>query len=360
MIPSWISRNPGHRDALFAEAQALVDDGLDADFVLALYPEDADWLEPLLQTSSHVMSAARDEEPSYYFEASLKSRFIAAGEARAQAVPAVKPPDPAVAGEPAFVHRLSSVMAAGVVVLASAAVGVVTFGFVTADDSVPGDWNYAFKIAGERVDYALATGDERVSIDLNRSRERVYENLSLVSSGKASENVMERLRENLEAIAEHERERTLDPIERANNRAVGESATAILEDIRRERPELADEVEGVMTVAAGIGSDDGDGDNGGGVDVLDEPEPTPRPSPTAEPTATPQPTQAPTRTPTPEPTATTEPRPTATPTHTPEPTAAPTRTREPGSGDGDDDSDDDGVEIPDPGEAVTPSPVPDE
>lgn len=356
MIPEWLSRKPGYRDAVFAEAQALVDDGLDVEFVLDLYPEDASWLEPLLRTSGQVIDATRAEEPSFYFEASLKSRFIAAGQARAQAEPAVNAPDPAPARAPAFAQRLSTVMAAGVVVLASAGAGVLTLGFVTADDAMPGDWNYAFKIAGERVDYALATGEERVSIDLRHHRERVYENLEMVSHGKASESVIQELQRNLEEIAQYEREQSLDPIERANNRAVGESTTEILRNVREERPELADEVDNAITAAAGIGS--------GGVGAVDEPEPTPNPTATAEPEPTARPTRTPTleptRTPVPaeptrtpvavEPTAEPSPEPTEPPTRTPTSQPDPTETPEP----------DDEFDIPPPGEAVTPTQRPEE
>ena len=72
-----IDRKPGRESELFAEAAALMDDGLDADFVLGLYPDDAEWLAPLLQTGRAVRKAVDVEEPSFFFEASLKSKFLA-------------------------------------------------------------------------------------------------------------------------------------------------------------------------------------------------------------------------------------------------------------------------------------------
>jgi hypothetical protein len=130
---------PDREAELFAEASALVDDGLDRDFVLALYPDDADWLAPLLETRRGVVESFDAEQPSYFFEASLKSKFLAAGrEAQAPV------------GEPAAylaMGRVRTVMASTGVVLAAAVMSVLTLGFVTADGAVPGDWNYSFKLA---------------------------------------------------------------------------------------------------------------------------------------------------------------------------------------------------------------------
>ena len=307
-------RRLSERDRLFAEAQALVDDGLDVDFVLSLYPDDA-WLESLLRTSETVIGAARAEEPSYYFEASLKARFIAAGEARARGErqPVTAVPAPATFG--AFAGARTAAASLAVAGVASV-LGVVTLGFVTADGAVPGDWNYAFKLAGERLEYSLADGDERVGVELRHKQERVYEVQQLVRRGEVDTETIERLRKELQEIAELQQEAELDPVQKATVRAVGESSAEILTTVRQQKPELAPVIDNAIAAAAGI--------SGATVTAIDEPTPSPTAEP-ATPVATPSvapatETPAATETPTPEPVETVE---------TVEPTAEPSPTRTP-------------------------------
>ena len=137
---------PGHDAELFAEAQALADDGLDREFVLALFPDDAGWLAELLDFSAEMKEAVASEPPSYYFEGSLKSKFLAAGRAAARA------PEP----QPVFaLSRMRTVAASMSVAMSAAVAGVISLGFVTAGSAVPGDWNYSFKLANERLEYTL-------------------------------------------------------------------------------------------------------------------------------------------------------------------------------------------------------------
>ena len=82
----FFDSQPGYDAALFAEAQALADDGLDREFVLGLFPDDAEWLGGLLDFSAELKGAIASEPPSYYFEGSLKSKFIAAGRADRKSV----------------------------------------------------------------------------------------------------------------------------------------------------------------------------------------------------------------------------------------------------------------------------------
>ncbi len=304
MILSRFRRKPSREEALFAEAQALLEDGLDVEFVLAIYPDDAGWLEPMLRTAENISASLKAEEPSFYFEASLKNRFIAAGQERLQ-TPRPEPA-PAATGPMGWMKTAAASMA---VVGGAAIVGVATLGFVTADQAVPGDWNYAFKRASERVEYVLSSDPERVDVNLKHKQERISEVQRLGDRGQLTRAHLEQLYNDLEEIAVLEQERELDPVQRARVRAIGESASEVLTGVRERQPELSEAVDDGMPVVAAIG-------NGGmsGVSAVD-PEPTPEPTPTPEPEPTPSPSPEPTRTPTPEPTPTAEtPEPTETPT----------------------------------------------
>lgn len=328
MIGTLFSRRPSYRDELLAEAQELVDGGLDADIVLDLYPGEAEWLAPLLNTTEYIIDATRDAEPSFYFEASLKAKFVAAGEARAAEL--ARPPILLPTPLPWF----RGAAAGSAVVALSGFAGIVTLGFVTAGSAVPGDWNYGFKLAGERVEYVLATGDDRVSVELRHKEERVEEFQQQLVRGNLSEADVQRLNNELRDVLELSQGGSLDPLQAAKVRAIGESSTEILTTARETRPELAPAVDDAITVAAGIGG-------GGEVTALDplaDPEnPDPGATTTAEvtETATPEPTVTetatvePTATPTPTETATPTPTPTETSTATPTPTGTSTTTETP-------------------------------
>ncbi len=359
MIPDRFRRRPNDRDRIFAEAQALLEDGLDVDFVLGLYPDDADWLEPELRTADSLTNVLRAEEPSFFFEASLKNRFVAAGEELAQGQLAEPAADSRV---PGALGTVRGALAGMTVVAGGVAVGVLTLGFVTADDAVPGDWNYAFKIAGERVEYALASEPERTNVELRHKEERIAEMQELLSRGDVTPDRIERMKGYLDEVAVLEEEGDLDPEGSERIRSIAQSSSEVLNSLRDEHPDLADEVDEAMVSAQtvgggsdGSGGGDGDDGSGGGVSAAGgseddrdptttpvretptpaptEPRPTDTPTPAPDPTATPEPTDtpAPTATPEPEPTSTPTPVPTRTPT--PEPTRTPQRTATPNGGD---------------------------
>jgi hypothetical protein len=284
MIRNLFQR-PNREEELFAEAQALVDDGLDLQFVLALYPDDAKWLAPLLDTGIIIGETFAAEEPSYYFEASLKNRFVNAGaEKPARAHEPVREPVVVVPSGPAAgLIRLQGVMAGTAVALFLGTMSVLTLGVVTSGDSVPGDWNYAFKLAGERIEYSLSSGNERVDIQLNHTFARIQELRTLNERGEVSPRLIEEFRHELEEINSLTRDRPLDPIQQANARAIGESAQAILDEVKEQNPALTEQVESTKAVAAGIG---------GTVTAIQEPTATPEPATpaaTAEPTETVEP-----------------------------------------------------------------------
>jgi len=144
MIRQLFQRKPGYEAQVLAEAQSLLDDGLDLDFVLGLFPHDEEWLESMLQTSAAIEAAYAGDSASYYFEGSLKAKFLAAANRPA--------PAPIVLPAPQYSGLRTAVASMGVV-SGAAAVGVLALGFITAGDAVPGDWNYTFKLANERLEY---------------------------------------------------------------------------------------------------------------------------------------------------------------------------------------------------------------
>ena len=76
MIRQLFERKAYYEAETLAEAQALLDDGLDLDFVLGLFPDDVEWLEGMLTVSEELDAAYAVDSASYYFEASLKSKFL--------------------------------------------------------------------------------------------------------------------------------------------------------------------------------------------------------------------------------------------------------------------------------------------
>lgn len=296
-------RKPGYHAEVFAEAQALADDGLDREFILALFPDDAPWLEGMLFTSEGIEDAIAGESPSYFFEGSLKSKFLAA--ARTQPAPA---PQFGFGGLRTAVATLS-------VASSAAVVGVLTLGFVTAGDAVPGDWNYTFKLANERVEYTLSRGDGRVEVQLRTTRERVEEIRVLSNRGEASSGDLLSLEREARVLSGLARTQDLDEVQRERlNSLVAESA-AVLRTVSQKQPELDTHA---SAAAAAV--------NDAVVTALG-PAPT-RPAATSTPAASTTPTPSPTESSTPGPTATPE-TPTATPSPTESATPTPTETATP-------------------------------
>ncbi len=242
-LPFFRNRDP--EAELFAEALALIEDGLEPDFVLSLYPNEAPWLRPLLEATVEVAEAARTEEPSLYFEASLKRKLFEAQEERTRHVES-----------PLAVVRA---FAAGTAITGvAAAVGVALLGWVTAEEAVPGDWNYAFKVASERIEYSLSRGDERLDVQIDATYARLLEVERLAERGEVSAADLERVEREVsnlqdlietKPLNERHREELAELVERAN--AVGERLT-------QEKPQLAPAVERTVrkvndAVSAGLG-----------------------------------------------------------------------------------------------------------
>lgn len=287
----FFNSQPGFDATLFAEAQALADDGLDREFVLGLFPDDAEWLGGLLDFSAELKKAIASEPPSYYFEGSLKSKFLAAGRA------AARTPEP----QPVFaLSRMRTVAASMSVAMSAAVIGAISLGFVTAGNAVPGDWNYSFKLANERLEYTLSRGDGRIDIQYRQAETRVQEIRVLSSRGNVSASDLASLEREARSLADLARSQNLDQDQRQRQLAIINAASAVLTDTRQKQPAL--EIPAAAAAAAVN-------------DAATALPPLPSPTATATIAATPEP--SPSRTPassaTPAPTGTTLPSPTVTP-----------------------------------------------
>ena len=285
-------RRASREAVVYAEAQALADQGTGEADVLASFDDDAEWLRGMLATGTGVKQTLASEQPSFYFEASLKSKFLAA---------AGEVPEPRVAPASGIVRFRGAI--AGVAFVAFAGVlGVFSFGFVTADQSVPGDWNYTFKLANERLQYALARGDARVNVQINQTEARVYEIQQLSTRGDVSAGDIQSLQKQASELADAARQQPLDTLQKTRVAGIQQTSNAVLGDVKTKNAGLEPVVnKTIQTVneaafAAGVGT-----------------------SPVTLPTLTPVPTASPTPDLTPSPTSTapastSTPKPASTPT----------------------------------------------
>ena len=264
-----LTRKPAEHAQIFAEAQALVDDGLDRDLVLDLFAEDAAWLAPMLGATVSVSLSASGIEPSYYFEASLKQKFLAAGarkqrEARGRPILASSQPQ----------NRFRTAMASTALVGAAAAIGVVALGIIRSDD--PGSGNGRPGAASQivsRLDTHLAESEAHLRVIAERA-----------SSGQISAADIAQLNEDATVLTALAHETPLDPNQREQARGIVDKAVTVL-STAQEKPEFQAKVESTFTnvstaaAAAGVGE----------VKPL-APPPTPTPAgaetTTASPTAT--------------------------------------------------------------------------
>ena len=308
-----LERRPSHEAEIYAEAQTLLDDGFESDFVLELFPDDTAWLAPMLGLSGGVKSAIQSEAPSYYFEASLKAKFLAAARER-----------PAPVIERAGRISVRTGFASAGVMAAIGVLGIATFGFVTAENADPGDWNYGFKQTNERIQYALARGNDKVDVQLHQTEARVYEIQRQQAKGGLSASDLERLQEEARQLGELARSKPFDEAQLTRLQAISNTASRALDGAQANNPALAPAVATTRksvddAVSAGIGS----------TATLPAPTPTHTATPEASPSASPS--AVPTASASPAPSTTPEPSPGATTSATPAPsaTAAPAETPSP-------------------------------
>jgi hypothetical protein len=192
-------------------------------------------------------------------------------------------------------------MASMGIAAATLGLGVITFGFVTAGNAVPGDWNYSFKLAHERLQYTLSRGDDRVNIQLRQTETRVEEIQRLAKDGQVSASDIERLNSEAQALADIARTQQLDDVQKSRVQGVAATGATVLNDVKAKQPDLEAPVN---AAAASLGD--------AAVTALATPTPSPTPTASATPSPSPSPSATPTGTGTP--TGTAEPTTSATPT----------------------------------------------
>ena len=285
---------------------------------------------PELVFARDLKASLTSGEPSYFYQYSAKSRFLEAMQERARPKPRTS--------VLAFAPRAASMTGASAL---AAGVGVLAFGFITADEALPGDWNYGFKTSIERAQVFLARDEERKDeLYVSIAEERLEEGERMLAAGNLDEGDLDDLHRDLAHIVRevNDREKVKD-IERTLRAFSDEIATDpnLTPALQTQGAELVTNVlsdadtiddDGSAAVSTGPGdvgeppTDDGvpagptetsGGSAGGPTDELTPP-PSPSPEPTTPEPTTPEPTPSPTETPVP----------TDTPTPTETPTAVPT------------------------------------
>ncbi len=308
-----IDRAPGYNAAIFAEAQALVDDGLNPTIVLALYGEDAAWLEALLTTGEQLQTAVAAIAPRYEFEANLRRTFLRAAAERPQPKTVERAPMPAAG-------RARMALASSAAAVGAIAAGVLALAVLTSDANAP------------EIESSLRNADQQVQEVIDRS-----------SRGDLTARDLEDLTHDIEQVLAAAESGQLDAAQKARLRETVTEALGAVRDAGEKLPELnpavATTTEKIRDVAAAAGI-------GPVVEPLDEPSPTAEVSPSPASTEPPTPTGTPASELTPTPTA--EPSATATGEATSTPEPAPSEPATEGS--------------PSPtgtvGEAETPAPTP--
>lgn len=312
-------RRASREARVYADAQALLDSGLDPADLLDEFETDEEWLAPLLEIGSEAAAEYMAVQPDPEFSATLEQAFLAAA----------RRPSFVADQEPAG-GWLRTAVASAAVAAVVAGLGVLMFGLVTAEQAVPGDWNYTLKITRERLEDAFTSGDQQVDVQIRQTEARVYELQKLSGRGPISAGDLEKLDKEARELTEIARGRPLDEGQLARLRGIFEGVTLVLERTEEQQPELSAQVEStrksVDEAIAATGA--------GPVTAITEPTPTATEpaTATAEPTATeePQPTATPEPSPSPEPSPTSPPE-TATTAPTPAPTAVSSASEAPSS-----------------------------
>ena len=182
--------------------EALREGRSDIDECLRRYPEHAVELRPHLLAASKLMAAYGEPTPSEKFARDARERFLVASGERLQEAFDVEPsPSFFVAARVRFLaaaHQMrmarqggesriarlfqphARAMASAAAVLI-AALSFSTYTVASADNSLPGDWQYPVKLQTERVRLALAFSDgskRGVKLDIAEERAREIEQLT--------------------------------------------------------------------------------------------------------------------------------------------------------------------------------------
>ena len=151
---------------------------------LALYPQWAGRLEPLLRLATELHDAYVAEAPAAY-QAEARRRFLATVHGQRRPAPAPKRPVLAIPWSlrlPRLPQRLPRPALAALATMVVAFVVFPSLLLATSGDALPGDWRYPVKRMGERVRFALVFGeDARRSYRIGLAEERLEELEALVA-----------------------------------------------------------------------------------------------------------------------------------------------------------------------------------
>lgn len=234
---------------------------------LAMYPEDAPRLEPMLRTATllhHTLAAKpRDEfataarerflkmsaprlqkslsfEPRPSFVMAARRRFLAA----AQQMVREKKPD---RWRPAF--RVAQFASAASVILF---MGIGSFALSTSADALPGDWRYPVKRTVEDVRYTLTFGEGgRQQLDIDYAHERLNEIEKLAENGQTiGEGPLKDLAEQTDSVLSRLDSSQVELEDVQEVRDLAQQQQDVLADVVSQvKPGAADELEQAQTAS---------------------------------------------------------------------------------------------------------------
>lgn len=245
--------NRQFEDALAECLEAITQGQRNIDQCLALYPQWARRLEPLLRVAMSLGEAYAGEEPSAARQAEARQRFLAAARARQALALGPRRPLLPIPWPPRLPGPALRPALAALVLAVFAFVGFSSFTLATAGDALPGDWRYPVKRLTERARLTFVFGeDARRSFRIGLAEERLEEVEGLAAKEKhISEPILRELADNTGSLVE-----ALDPasVPQDHIERIGE-LTAKQQDVLGQveplvEEEAADELEEAMVVSS--------------------------------------------------------------------------------------------------------------
>ena len=243
-----LERRASRQAWVYAEAQAMVDGGASVDEALAVFDREADWLGPLLEIGHVGGTALGEARPDPEFKETLREAFLTSAR-RPSFVPMAE----------TSLGWLRTSFAAAAVATFVVGLGIITYGFVTADDSSPGDWNYTLKVTRGRIGDVFENGDGQVDVQIRQTEARVFEVQQAFERGSLLAVDLENLERDARDLAVLARDRGVDDSQRELLRVLFEEANAVLSQASEQQPELAPAVISTQktvddaVVATGVG-----------------------------------------------------------------------------------------------------------
>ena len=170
---------------------------------LALYPQWAERLEPLLRLAAGLTDAYA-AEPSSAYEAGARQRFLAAARERRPAPAPRRRAFPAIRWPLALPQGVPRPALAAVAVAVLALFVFPSFLLATSGDALPGDWRYPVKRLTERTRLTFTFGDDaRRGYRISLAEERLHEVQELAGQERRiSESVLNQLVDSTEPLVQ--------------------------------------------------------------------------------------------------------------------------------------------------------------